>query len=374
MTKAPKEKIPKTGLDMVLSAINKKFGKGAAMILTEETMPDRDNVIPTGSLALDTALGIGGIPKGRVIELFGQESSGKTTLSIHCLAECQKQGGKVAMLDMEHSFDPVYAASLGVDLDNLIISQSDCGEDCLNIANMLVRSGEIGLIVIDSVSALVPRAELEGEMEDHSIGVQARMMSKALRMLVGTLNNSNCSIIFTNQIRSRIGVMFGSPETVSGGNALKFYASVRMRVSRTGDVGKKDDVLGNETKVKIVKNKMAAPKKEAHFDIIFGKGIDKYKDLLSEAVKDGVIERSGAWYKYEGENIGQGMENVILYFNENPDQFEIVKRDVLEGRGLLIGGDKKEEKTDDRGRNEETDTASATETEEEESKTIHSET
>lgn len=374
MAKEVKEKIPKTGLDMVLSAINKKFGKGAAMILTEETMPDRDNVIPTGSLALDTALGIGGIPKGRVIELFGQESSGKTTLSIHCLAECQKQGGKVAMLDMEHSFDPVYAASLGVDLDNLIISQSDCGEDCLNIANMLVRSGEIGLIVIDSVSALVPRAELEGEMEDHSIGVQARMMSKALRMLVGTLNNSNCSIIFTNQIRSRIGVMFGSPETVSGGNALKFYASVRMRVSRTGDVGKKDDVLGNETKVKIVKNKMAAPKKEAHFDIIFGKGIDKYKDLLSEAVKDGVIERSGAWYKYEGENIGQGMENVVLYFNENPEQFEIVKRDVLEGRGLLIGGDKKEEETDDRGRNEETDTASATETEEEESKTIHSET
>jgi recombination protein RecA len=350
----------KGGLDLVLSAINKKFGKGTAMVLTTETMPDRDNVIPSGSIALDTALGIGGYPKGRVVEIYGPPSAGKSTLCLSAIAECQKRGGVAAFIDAEAALDVIYAGSLGVDLEKLIIIQPFCGEDALNTANMLARSGEVDLIIVDSVAALVPRKELEGEMEDQSIGVQARMMSKALRMLVSTLNNSKCTLVFTNQTRMKIGVMYGNPEVTSGGNALAFYASVRMRVTRTGDVGKKDDVLGNETKVKITKNKMAAPKKEANFDIIFGTGIDKRKDLLSEAVKDGVIERAGAWYKYQGENIGQGMDNVLNYFTENPEQFEIVKRNVLEDRGLWTGGE------EDDGR-EKTDTDTETSTEEEES-------
>lgn len=310
-------------LAAALSQIEKQFGQGSVMRMGDGTATDID-VIPTGSLALDVALGIGGLPKGRIIEIYGPESSGKTTLSLQVAAEAQKQGGTVAFVDAEHALDPGYAEKLGVSIDDLLVSQPDTGEQALEITDMLVRSGAVDLVVVDSVAALTPKAEIEGEMGDSHMGLQARLMSQALRKLTGNIKRSNTMVIFINQIRMKIGVMFGNPETTTGGNALKFYASVRLDIRRTGAIKKGDEVVGNDTKVKVVKNKMAPPFKIATFEILYGEGISFLGEIIDLGVAHGLIRKSGAWYSYGDDRIGQGKENVRQYLKEHPEIVEEV--------------------------------------------------
>jgi recombination protein RecA len=316
-----------------MTQIERQFGKGSIMKLGSRPIVDVP-VISTGSIALDKALGIGGLPRGRVAEIFGPESSGKTTLALHAVANAQKNGGIAAFIDAEHALDTVYARKLGVNCDELLVSQPDTGEQALEIADMLVRSGAIDILVIDSVAALVPRAEIEGEMGDSHMGLQARLMSQALRKLTGTIGKTNTLIIFINQIRMKIGVVFGNPETTTGGNALKFYASVRLDIRRVGAIKDGQDVVGNKTRVKVVKNKIAPPFKEAEFDIMYGEGISKSGDLLDIGVAAGVVEKSGSWYSYDGERIGQGRENVKRFFNDNSDMFNRIYEKVRSVVGL----------------------------------------
>ena len=314
-------------LDDAISQIEKKFGKGSVMRLGDRTAVDVD-VIPSGSLTLDKALGIGGYPKGRIIEIYGPESSGKTTLTLHAIAQAQKQGGKAAFIDAEHAIDPVYAKNLGVDIDELILSQPDSGEQALEIAEMLVRSGVIDLIVIDSVAALVPQVELDGEMGDAAVGLQARLMSKALRKLSGVMNKTNCTVIFINQLREKIGVMYGNPETTTGGRALKFYSSVRVEIRRSEQIKQNGEIIGNKANIKVVKNKVAPPFKTTQVDIIYGKGISRDGEILDLAVEGDIVEKSGAWYAYNGEKIGQGRENAKNFLIEHPAIFEEVEEKV----------------------------------------------
>ena len=321
-------------LDAALSQIERNFGKGSIMKLGQQDALDIE-AISTGSLGLDIALGIGGLPKGRVIEIYGPESSGKTTLSLHAVAEAQKAGGTCAFIDAEHALDPGYAQKLGVNVEELLISQPDAGEQALEIADTLVRSGAIDVLVIDSVAALVPRAELEGEMGDHHVGLQARLMSQALRKLTSSVAKSNTMIIFINQIRMKIGVMFGSPETTSGGNALKFYSSVRLDIRRIGAIKDKEDVVGNHTRVKVAKNKVAPPFKTVEFDIMYGEGISKMGELIDLGVKAEIVEKSGSWFSYDSQRIGQGRENVKTFLKENPDMAEEIERKIRENAGLL---------------------------------------
>ncbi len=305
-------------LEAALAQIDRAFGKGSAMKLGQKEAMQIE-AVSTGSLGLDIALGIGGLPKGRIVEIFGPESSGKTTLALHAIAEAQKIGGTAAFIDAEHALDPVYAKKLGVNIDELIVSQPDTGEQALEIADTLVRSNAIDVLVIDSVAALVPRAEIEGEMGDTHVGLQARLMSQALRKITGSINRSNCIVIFINQIRMKIGVMYGSPETTTGGNALKFYASVRLDIRRTGQIKDREDIVGNATRVKVVKNKVAPPFRQVEFDIMYGEGISKTGEILDLGVKAGIVEKSGAWFSYDSIRIGQGRENSKTYLKENPD-------------------------------------------------------
>lgn len=314
-------------LESALTQIEKEFGKGAIMRMN--SAPASHPSVSTGSLSLDLALGIGGLPYGRIVEIYGPESSGKTTLTLSTIAEAQKTGKTCAFVDAEHALDPQYAEALGVDLDNLILSQPDTGEQALEICDTLVRSGGVDILVVDSVAALTPKAEIEGEMGKSHVGLQARLMSQALRKMTGHVKNSNCIVIFINQIRMKIGVMFGNPETTTGGNALKFYSSVRLDIRRTGAVKDGDKVLGNTTRVKVVKNKMAPPFREANFEIIYGKGINFTAELIDKAVEKGMLVKSGAWYKYEGRNIGQGKANTASYIAENPSIAETLKAGVL---------------------------------------------
>ena len=304
-------------LDSALAQIERQFGKGSIMKLGGENAIQEIEATSTGSLGLDIALGIGGLPKGRIIEIYGPESSGKTTLTLHCVAEEQKKGGVCAFVDAEHALDPQYAKKLGVDLDELLISQPDTGEQALEITDTLVRSGAVNLVVVDSVAALTPKSELEGDMGDSSVGVQARLMSQAMRKLTGSISKSNCMVIFINQIRMKIGVMFGSPETTTGGNALKFYSSVRLDIRRIGAVKDRDEIVGNATRVKVVKNKVAPPFKQVEFDIMYGEGISKTGEIIDLGVKAGIVDKSGAWYSYGDERIGQGRENAKTYLKEN---------------------------------------------------------
>ncbi|MBP3277112.1 recombinase RecA [Kandleria sp.] len=320
-------------LDDAIKQIEKKFGKGSVMKLGDRASVDVD-VIPSGSLTLDLALGIGGYPKGRIIEIYGPESSGKTTLTLHAIAECQKQGGKAAFIDAEHAIDPVYAKNLGVNVDELILSQPDSGEQGLEIAEMLVRSGVIDLVVVDSVAALVPQVELDGEMSDQNMGLQARLMSKALRKLSGIMNKTSCTVIFINQLREKIGVMFGNPETTTGGRALKFYSSVRIEIRRSEQIKISGDVVGNKANIKVVKNKVAPPFKTTQVDIIYGKGISHDGEVLDLATQYDIIEKSGAWYAYKGEKIGQGRENAKAYLNDHPEIMEEVETQV---RAIMMG-------------------------------------
>jgi len=323
-------------LDAALSQIERNFGKGSIMKLGQNDSLDIA-AISTGSLGLDIALGIGGLPQGRVVEIYGPESSGKTTLALHVIAEAQINGGTCAFIDAEHALDPGYAKKLGVDVEELLISQPDAGEQALEIADTLVRSGAIDVLVIDSVAALVPRAELEGEMGDHHVGLQARLMSQALRKLTASVSKSNTMIIFINQIRMKIGVMFGSPETTSGGNALKFYSSVRLDIRRIGAIKDKEDVVGNHTRVKVVKNKVAPPFKTVEFDIMYGEGISKMGELIDLGVTAEIVEKSGSWFSYDSQRIGQGRENVKKFLKENPDMAEEIERKIRENAGLLAG-------------------------------------
>ena len=319
----------KKALQTALAQIDKSFGKGTVMRLGDK--PEMNvEAIPTGSLALDAALGIGGVPKGRIIEIYGPESSGKTTLALHILAEAQKQGGEVAFVDAEHALDPVYAAALGVDTDNLLVSQPDTGEQALEITDALVRSGAVDVVVVDSVAALVPKQEIEGEMGDTFVGLQARLMSQALRKLAGTINKTNCVVIFINQLRMKIGVMYGNPETTTGGNALKFYASVRLDVRRTEAIKEGGNVVGNKTRVKVVKNKVAPPFKEAYFDIMYGQGISKWGELVDMAVQMDIVQKSGSWFSMGDERIGQGSNSVKEYLMANPEIAEQVEAQVRE--------------------------------------------
>jgi len=318
----------KQSLDTALKQIESQFGKGTIMKLgTRETVEVPS--IPTGSFGLDKALGIGGLPKGRVCEIYGPESSGKTTLTLQIIAECQKAGGSAAFIDAEHALDPEYAKALGVDIDELLLSQPDTGEQALEVTDMLVKSGSLDVIVVDSVAALVPRAELEGDMGDSHVGLQARLMSQALRKITGSIQKSNTLVIFINQIRMKIGVMFGSPETTTGGNALKFYSSVRLDIRRIGAIKDGDEVVGNETKVKVVKNKMAPPFKVVEFQILYGKGINKNAEIIEHAVKKGIIEKAGAWYSYKGDKIGQGIAKTSEFLKENPKLLEEIESAVL---------------------------------------------
>ena len=321
-------------LDAALSQIERAFGKGSIMKLGASTALEIE-AISTGSLGLDIALGIGGLPKGRVIEIYGPESSGKTTLALQTIAEAQKRGGICAFVDAEHALDPVYARKLGVKIDDLLISQPDTGEQGLEIADTLVRSGAVEVLVIDSVAALTPRAELEGEMGDQLPGLQARLMSQALRKLTGSISKTNCMVIFINQIRMKIGVMFGSPETTTGGNALKFYASVRLDIRRIGAIKDRDEVVGNQTRVKVVKNKVAPPFKQVEFDIMYGEGISKVGELIDLGVTAGVVEKSGSWFSYNGERIGQGRENAKNFLRQNPDMANAIESTIRSNAGIL---------------------------------------
>ena len=317
----------KKALQTALAQIEKSYGKGTVMRLGDR--PDMNvDAIPTGSLALDAALGIGGVPKGRIIEIYGPESSGKTTLALHILAEAQKLGGEVAFVDAEHALDPVYAAALGVDTDNMLVSQPDTGEQALEITDALVRSGAVDAVVVDSVAALTPRAEIEGEMGDTFVGLQARLMSQALRKLAGTISKTNCVVIFINQLRMKIGVMYGNPETTTGGNALKFYSSVRLDVRRVESIKEAGNVVGNKTRVKVVKNKVAPPFREAHFDILYGQGINKWSELVDLAVQMDIVQKSGSWFSMGDERIGQGANSVKDYLMNNPDIAEQVEAQV----------------------------------------------
>jgi len=322
-------------LESALSQIDRAFGKGSVMKLGQDKVVDIESV-SSGSLGLDIALGIGGLPRGRVIEIYGPESSGKTTLALHTVAEAQKRGGICAFIDAEHALDPGYARKLGVDLDELLISQPDSGEQALEIADTLVRSGAVEVLVVDSVAALTPRAELEGEMGDQLPGSQARLMSQALRKLTSSISKSNCMVIFINQIRMKIGVMFGSPETTSGGNALKFYASVRLEIRRIGAIKDRDQVVGNQTRVKVVKNKVAPPFREVEFDIMYGHGISKVGELVDLGVAAGVVEKSGSWYAYNGERIGQGRENAKTFLKDNPDKADAIEQAIRANAGLVV--------------------------------------
>lgn len=321
-------------LDAAVSQIERAFGKGSIMRLGQQDVVETE-AISTGSLGLDIGLGIGGLPKGRIIEIYGPESSGKTTLALHCVAEAQKTGGTCAFVDAEHALDPVYAKKLGVNVEELLISQPDAGEQALEIADTLVRSGAIDVLVVDSVAALVPRAELEGEMGDTHVGLQARLMSQALRKLTASVARSNTMIIFINQIRMKIGVMFGSPETTTGGNALKFYASVRLDIRRIGQIKDKDEVVGNQTRVKVVKNKVAPPFKVIEFDIMYGEGVSKLGELLDLGIKAGIVEKSGSWFSYGSQRIGQGRENSKQFLRENPEIANEIERKIRENAGLV---------------------------------------
>ena len=328
-------------LDAALAQIDRAFGKGSAMKLGSREAIEIES-ISTGSLGLDIALGIGGLPRGRVIEVYGPESSGKTTLALHVIAEAQKNGGTAAFVDAEHALDPGYAKKLGVDIDDLIVSQPDTGEQALEIVDTLVRSNAIDVLVIDSVAALVPRAEIEGEMGDSHVGLQARLMSQSLRKLTGSISRSGCMVIFINQIRMKIGVMFGSPETTTGGNALKFYASVRLDIRRIGSVKDRDEVVGNQTRVKVVKNKMAPPFKQVEFDIMYGEGVSKNGELIDLGVKAGVVEKSGSWFSFGDQRIGQGRENAKSFLRDNPDVALIIEDKIRAAHGLefaLLAGD-----------------------------------
>ncbi|MGN9914169.1 recombinase RecA [Phytohabitans sp. LJ34] len=323
-------------LDLALAQIDKQFGKGSVMRLGERPVI-QTAIIPTGSIALDVALGVGGLPRGRVVEIYGPESSGKTTVALHAVANAQRAGGIAAFIDAEHALDPEYAKALGVDTDQLLVSQPDTGEQALEIADMLVRSGALDIIVIDSVAALVPRAEIEGEMGDSHVGLQARLMSQALRKITGILNNSGTTAIFINQLREKIGVMFGSPETTTGGRALKFYASVRLDVRRIESLKDGTDVVGNRTRVKVVKNKVAAPFKQAEFDIMYGKGISREGSLIDVGVEQSIIRKSGAWYTYDGDQLGQGKEKAREFLKENPDVAAEIEKKILEKLGVGQG-------------------------------------
>ncbi len=322
-------------LDAALGQIERSFGKGSIMRLGQQEQAVDIETVSTGSLGLDIALGIGGLPRGRVIEIYGPESSGKTTLALHVIAEAQKQGGTCAFVDAEHALDPSYARKLGVELDDLLISQPDAGEQALEIVDTLVRSGAVDVLVVDSVAALVPRAELEGEMGDSHVGLHARLMSQALRKLTGSISRSRTMVIFINQIRMKIGVMFGSPETTTGGNALKFYASVRLDIRRIGAIKDKDEVVGNQTRVKVVKNKVAPPFKMVEFDIMYGEGVSKAGELLDLGVNAGIVEKAGAWFSCDGQRIGQGRENAKTFLKENPEMAVDIERRVRENAGLL---------------------------------------
>jgi recombination protein RecA len=314
-------------LEAALAQIDRAFGKGSAMKLGSREAVQIETV-STGSLGLDIALGVGGLPRGRIIEIYGPESSGKTTLALHAVAEAQKTGGTAAFIDAEHALDPIYARKLGVDVDELIVSQPDTGEQALEITDTLVRSNAVDILVIDSVAALVPRAEIEGEMGDSHVGLQARLMSQSLRKLTGSISKSRCTVIFINQLRMKIGVMYGNPETTTGGNALKFYASVRLDIRRTGQIKDRDDIVGNTTRVKVVKNKVAPPFKQVEFDIMYGKGISKMGEILDLGVKAGVVEKSGAWFSHDSVRIGQGRENAKIYLEENPETAERIERAI----------------------------------------------
>ncbi|KEO51661.1 recombinase RecA [Thioclava pacifica] len=329
-SKADKQK----ALDSALAQIERQFGKGSIMKLGGDTPAREIEATSTGSLGLDIALGIGGLPKGRIVEIYGPESSGKTTLTLHAIAEEQKKGGVCAFVDAEHALDPHYARKLGVDLDELLISQPDTGEQALEIVDTLVRSGAVSLVVVDSVAALTPKSEIEGDMGDHTVGAQARLMSQAMRKLTASIGRSNCMVIFINQIRMKIGVMFGSPETTSGGNALKFYASVRLDIRRIGAIKDRDEVVGNQTRVKVVKNKVAPPFKQVEFDIMYGEGISKMGELVDLGVKAGVVEKSGAWYSYGDERIGQGRENAKTFLREHPDIAYEIEDKIRASHGL----------------------------------------
>lgn len=330
MVKEEKQK----ALDAALAQIEKQFGKGSVMKLGDKGANMQIETTPTGCLSLDLALGLGGIPKGRIIEVYGPESSGKTTVALHMVAEVQKRGGIAGFIDAEHALDPVYAKNIGVDVDNLYISQPDNGEQALEIAETMVRSGAVDIIIVDSVAALVPKAEIEGDMGDAHVGLQARLMSQALRKLTAVISKSKCTVIFINQLREKVGVMFGNPEVTTGGRALKFYSSIRMDVRRIETLKQGGEIVGNRTRIKVVKNKIAPPFKEAEFDIMFGEGISREGDILDLAANTGVVNKSGAWYAYNGEKIGQGRENAKLYLKQNPAVCEEIEEKVREGFGL----------------------------------------
>ena len=322
-------------LDAALTQIERAFGKGSIMRMGARSADEQIEVIPSGSLGLDLAMGIGGLPRGRIVEIYGPESSGKTTLALHAIAEAQKRGGTCAFIDAVHALDPTYARKLGVDVDNLLISQPDAGEQALEIADTLVRSGAIDVLVVDSVAALVPRAELEGEMGDSHMGLHARLMSQALRKITGSVSRSNTMFIFLNQIRMKIGVMFGNPETTTGGNALKFYASIRLEIRRTGQIKEREEVVGNQTRVKVVKNKLAPPFRQVEFDIMYGEGISKMGELLDLGVKVGAVEKSGAWFSADSQRIGQGRENAKQFLREHKDLAEAIERKIRDQSGVV---------------------------------------
>ena len=315
-------------LDAAIAQIEKQYGKGSVMKLGDNSANMNVETVPTGSLSLDIALGLGGLPKGRIVEVYGPESSGKTTVALHCVAEVQKRGGIAGFIDAEHALDPVYARNIGVDIDNLYISQPDCGEQALEITETMVRSGAVDIVVVDSVAALVPKAEIDGDMGDSHVGLQARLMSQALRKLTAVISKANCIVIFINQLREKVGVMFGNPETTTGGRALKFYSSVRLDVRRTESLKQGGEIVGNHVRVKVVKNKIAPPFREAEFDIMFGQGISREGDVLDLAVNAGIVNKSGAWYAYEGDKIGQGRENAKTYIHENPAFFDMLEAKV----------------------------------------------
>ncbi|MGD8355379.1 MAG: recombinase RecA [Methyloceanibacter sp.] len=350
-------------LEAAVSQIERSCGKGSIMRLGQNETAVEVEAIPTGSLGLDIALGIGGLPRGRVIEIYGPESSGKTTMALHVVAEAQKKGGVCAFVDAEHALDTIYARKLGVDLENVLISQPDTGEQALEIADTLVRSGAIDVLVVDSVAALTPKAELEGEMGDSLPGLQARLMSQALRKLTGSISKSRCMVIFINQIRMKIGVMFGSPETTSGGNALKFYSSVRLDIRRIGAIKERDEVVGNQTRIKVVKNKVAPPFKQVEFDIMYGEGVSKMGELIDLGVKEGIVEKSGSWFSFDSERIGQGRENAKNFLKEHPDMAERIELAIRQSAGLLadqiLEGEDPEEAGEDSAASSEAETVTS---------------